>query len=42
MMTDEERRKKYLKRKARDLQKSTGMKYTQALREVKKQTEETK
>lgn len=42
MMTSDEYRKKTLKKRARMLQKSTGMKYTQALREVTKQMEENK
>lgn len=37
--TDEEYAKRQLKRKARALQKETGMKYTEALRAVKEQEE---
>lgn len=36
-MTDEEHNKLVRKKRARRLQKETGMKYTEALREIEKQ-----
>jgi hypothetical protein len=35
-----EHAKRWTKRKAKELQRSTGMKYTEALRQVKRQEEE--